>query len=810
MHSGMTTDSVTQPLRSFRRVVFVSLLAVFLLACFGLAFTIAALHIQSAAWAYISGESHWSKGQQEAVYALTRYARTANNRYYQQAQEALSIPLGDRRARLAMDEEPLDRATARTGLLAGNNHPADIDSMIWLYRHFAEAPYFKRAIEIWRQADEYILDIRDAGRRLHEELNSETPSPAVIEGIVRELERLGSEVRPIEAEFSTVLGEGTRWLRRVLTYLSVVVLLLVTGGVAVTFLWATRRISASESKFRAAFHHAGVGMAQMTPNEQFIDVNESLCAILGYSREELLQTTLFDITEPEDRAMDQDNFRYLLDSEIESYSLEKRLRCQDGLNRWCKITLSRVGHYMNVPRHLIAVIEDVSEARALSQQLSYQATHDALTGTINRAEFERRLHEVIRHTHIDGQIHTLCFLDLDQFKLINDTCGHLAGDEMLKQVTDMLETHLRRGDILARLGGDEFGIIFAECDSDSAHVVSEKLRNVLGDFVFNWRGATFNISASMGLVEINDQSSRAEVLLKEADTACYTAKDQGRNQIHIYKEADMAVAARHTEMEWIGRIRQAISDNRLSLYGQIIQPVMETNAGLSYEVLVRLIDTDGQIILPGSFMPAAERYNVATLVDRWVLHTILTQLSQYPAHLQQLSSCHINVSAQSISREDFHAFVHEQLDKHDVPEDRICLEITETAAVSNIVEARRFIESVRKRGCQFALDDFGTGLSSFGYLRSLPVDLLKIDGSFVRNIHEDAIHFAMVQSITDIGHLMGKEVVAEFVESEVIMTELQDIGVNYAQGYAIHRPCPLHELLARKHDSDGRQLPGNS
>jgi len=806
----MTTDSVTQPLRSFRRVVFVSLLTVFLLACSGLVFTLAALHIQSAARAYIYGESHWSKGQQEAVYALTRYARTGDSHYYAQAREALSIPLGDHRARLAMEKEPPDRAAARAGLLAGDNHPADIDSMIWLYLNFSEAPYFSRAIELWRQGDQYILAIQDAGQRLDEELNSESPSPAVIEGIVRELERLSNEVRPIEAEFSSVLGEGTRWLRQVLTYLSVVVLLLVTGGVAITFLWATRRISASESKFRAAFHHAGVGMAQMTPNEQFVDVNESLCDILGYSREALLQHTLFDITEPEDRANDQDEFRRLLDSNIESYSIEKRLRCQSGVNIWCKITLSRIGHYMNVPRHLIAVIEDVSEARALSQQLTYQATHDDLTGTINRVEFERRLREVIRHTHVDHQIHTLCFLDLDQFKLINDTCGHMAGDEMLKQVTDMLENNLRRGDILARLGGDEFAIIFAECDSEAARNVGEKLRQMLNDFIFNWRGATFNISASMGLVEINNMSDRAEVLLKEADTACYTAKDQGRNQIHVYKEADMAVAARRTEMEWIGRIRQAISDDRLSLYSQVIQPLTATGSGLSYEVLVRMADTDGKIIMPGSFLPAAERYNVATLIDRWVLRTTLTQLAQSPAHLKQLHTCHINLSAQSISRGDFHDFVHEQLDQHDVPEHKICLEMTEPAAVSNIVEARRFIESIKKRGCRFALDDFGTGLSSFGYLRSLPVDVLKIDGSFVRNIHEDPIHLAMVRSITDIGHLMNKEIVAEFVESEAIIDILKSIGVNYAQGYAIHRPCPLRDLLARKYDSDDRQLPGQT
>ncbi|MDZ7734724.1 MAG: EAL domain-containing protein [Gammaproteobacteria bacterium] len=785
---------LTQPLQSSKRVAIISMLVIIGLAFSGLAFTIAALEIQSAARAYIAAEGHWSKGQQEAVYALTRYARTGEEHYYRQAMDALAIPLGDHRARLALNEDPPDLETARKGFMAGNNHPADIDDLIWLYKYFSSAPYFEKAIDLWREGDQFILEIRHIAERLHAELNQPAPSAAVIDESLQELGRLDSQVRPIEAEFSNTLGEGVRWLKDILLFLSFLVLAIVTGGVAFIFIWATRRIATSESKFRATFHHAAVGMVQMTPDEAFNDVNETLCNILGYSRDEMLGMTLIDVTYPQDRGADADDFRMLMNNEIENYTVEKRLVHSSGTPVWCKLTLSRVGEFLDLPRYLIGVIEDISEARRLSTKLSHQATHDSLTGTINRAEFERRLRETIRNAHIEQEKHTLCFVDLDQFKIINDTCGHSAGDELLKQVTQVLHQNLRRGDTLARLGGDEFGIIFSDCDIDSAREVADKLRNALYEFFFAWRGATFNISASMGLVEINEYSAEAGSLLKEADTACYAAKDHGRNQLHVYNESDLVVATRRNEMEWVSRIREALAEDRLHMYAQHIQP-MHGAAGPCYEVLVRLLDTDGQTIEPGVFLPAAERYNVATLIDRWVLRETLATISKHSDHLHQLDACHINLSAQSISRQDFHQFVHEMLDEYAVPPDRICLEITETAAVSNMVEARKFIDSIGQRGCRFALDDFGSGLSSFGYLRSLPVDIIKIDGSFVRSIDEDDIHFAMVRSITEIVHLMGKIVVAEFAENNEILGKLREIGVDYAQGYAIHRPCPLRDLL---------------
>lgn len=801
----MPSDAIDNTFRSSRRIALVSLVTIVGLAVCGLVFTVSALSIQSAGRAYVSGNSLWSKGHNEASYFLTRYSYSGDPRYLQEAREALAIPLGDRQARLAMNEEPADVDSARSALLQGGNHPEDIDDLIWLYLYFSDLPFFKEAVDVWRRADEHIVALKSVAEDLESEYESGNPSVDRLEALREQLAEIRREIRPLDRAFAEILTDGTRQLRDILVFLSIMMLLLVSAGAAALFMWATRNITNTEHKFLATFHHAAVGMAQLTPDEHFFDVNDSLCTILGYSRDYLLNTDLRQITHKEDRSSDAGQFRQLMNNELKSYRVEKRLLCEDGSTLWCKLTLSRVGQYMNIPHHLIAVIEDVSEARRLSSELSHQATHDALTNTINRAEFEIRLREAIRHANVESVQHTLCFLDLDQFKVINDTCGHIAGDALLQQVTEILRQSLRRGDTLARLGGDEFGIIFSACHIEMARELADKLRNALSDFSFLWEGATFNITASMGMVEIDETATDPVKLLKEADTACYTAKDQGRNQIHVYNDSDLAVAARRSEMEWVSRVREAVAKDRLQLCAQFIQSLSRPEE-LRYEVLVRLIDNDGTIIMPGNFLPAAERYNVATLVDRWVVKSTLAELEQYPEHLARLQACHINLSGQSLSRQDFHEFVAQMLNDYAVPAECICFEITETAAMSNMSEAQTFIESIGRRGCTFALDDFGSGLSSFGYLRSLPVEILKIDGSFVRNIHKDKIHFAMVKSISEIGRLMGKQTVAEFVESGEVLEKLQELSIDYAQGYAIHKPCLLAELLSYRRSTSRHVL----
>ena len=434
---------------------------------------------------------------------------------------------------------------------------------------------------------------------------------------------------------------------------------------------------------------------------------------------------------------------------------------------------------------------DVTEAHKLAAQLTYQARHDALTGLVNRREFEIRLRETLKDARLQTSNHCLCYFDLDQFKIINDTCGHVAGDELLRQVSSLLMSQIRKRDTLARLGGDEFGLLMEHCTTRQAARVTETIRAAIADFRFAWEEKSFTIGVSIGLVPISADSGDLTSVLRAADSACYAAKDAGRNRVHVYHEDDELLARRQGEMQWIGRIHEAMEENRLLLYQQPIVPAeLDADSGQHYEILLRMLDRKGNLIMPGAFLPAAERYNLSMHLDRWVFRSTLEWLSSHPSELEVLHLCCINISGQSVGKE-FLAYVNEILDSTKVPPEKICLEITETAAVTNLSTAEKFIRSLKKRGCKFALDDFGSGLSSFAYLKNLSIDYLKIDGQFVRDIVDDDIDAAMVKSINEIGQIMGKKTIAEFVENEAIVKKLRELGVDYLQGYGIGKPQPL-------------------
>lgn len=445
---------------------------------------------------------------------------------------------------------------------------------------------------------------------------------------------------------------------------------------------------------------------------------------------------------------------------------------------------------------ILGCYEDITESRLLSQQLEHLASHDALTGLVNRREFEKRLVRVLENVKKEQSNHALCYLDLDQFKVVNDTCGHPAGDELLNQLGTVLQNYVRHRDTLARLGGDEFGILMEHCSLEQAEIVANKLRVTVAEFRYTWEGRSFNIGASIGVVPIDASTGTITELLVKADAACYAAKDMGRNRIHVYSEDDLDLVQRQGEMRWVSRIQEALDKNRFVLYAQPIVPLIEKNKiGKHYEILTRLIADDGQVILPGAFFPAAERFNLAPRLDRWVVDQCFTWLAASPERLECLSMCSINLSGHSLGDEEFQSFVSGYLEKLHIPADKICFEITETAAISNLSRAIRFIVGLKNKGCRFALDDFGSGLSSFAYLKNLPVDYLKIDGMFVTDILEDPIDLAMVRSINEIGQLMGKETIAEFVESEDIREKLTQIGVNYIQGFAAGPPVPINEIM---------------
>ncbi len=442
----------------------------------------------------------------------------------------------------------------------------------------------------------------------------------------------------------------------------------------------------------------------------------------------------------------------------------------------------------------VLVLHDITAMWDMAQQLSYQATHDALTGLHNRRAFEQRLEDALKGAHVSDRVHTLCFVDLDQFKIVNDTCGHVAGDELLRQVSELFRTHVRESDTIGRLGGDEFGVLLDSCVIDQASGICEKLRDAVEAFRFTWDSKHFEIGVSIGLVPITRHSRSVTELLSSADAACYVAKDLGRNRLYVYRTGDDAVITHHGAMQWVHRINQALEENRFCLYCQRIVPLQNSGAAKRYEFLIRMLDEEGNIILPKTFLPAAERYYLMPAIDRWVIRNMFALLKDIP-QAPQTVSYGINLSGQSLGDKDFLGFVIEQLECHEIDPTCVCFEITETAAFSNLASTTSFITKLRALGCSFSLDDFGSGFNSFAYLKTLPFDYLKIDGRFIKHIISDKLDNATVEAINHIGQLMNMRTIAEFVDTEAVLGRLRSLGVDYAQGYAIECPQPVERML---------------
>jgi len=440
---------------------------------------------------------------------------------------------------------------------------------------------------------------------------------------------------------------------------------------------------------------------------------------------------------------------------------------------------------------VVLVLHDVTTLRNMARQMAWQARHDPLTGLINRGEFEVRLEQALESARSGHTQHALCYVDLDQFKIVNDTCGHIAGDELLKQLTAHLQARVRETDTLARLGGDEFGILLEHCPIEEASETAEMLREVVKKFRFAWQDKIFEIGASIGVVPITTDSGSIVDVLSAADSACYVAKDHGRNRIHVYQMEDSALAKRHGEMQWVHRVNRALGEDRFRLFFQKVLPLSPDEHEQYGEILVRMVDEQGKMVLPMAFIPAAERYQMMPAIDRWVLTATLEALRERRPALGDVSVCAINLSGQSLCDDHFLASVVDILDASSIDPTHICFEITETAAIANLTRAMRFISVLKGMGCRFALDDFGSGLSSFMHLKHLPVDFLKIDGGFVRDMAKDPVDAAMVEAINRIGHVMGIRTIAEAVENNAILERLRALGVNYAQGTIIARPEPF-------------------
>ncbi|MBL1141067.1 MAG: PAS domain S-box protein [Proteobacteria bacterium] len=528
-------------------------------------------------------------------------------------------------------------------------------------------------------------------------------------------------------------------------------------------------------------------------------VNSRLTDLTGYDKEELIgskpskwksgvtNSKVYDVL-----------YKTIISGKVWNGELLNRKK--NGECYWASENITPIIDPEGKVSHYLGSQEDITEIRNLNQQLDWQASYDGLTGLVNRKEFERRLERIVTNFKNNANDkHALFFMDLDQFKVINDTCGHTAGDELLRQMSNILQRKVRKQDTLARIGGDEFAILMEHCSVKHAQRVANNLLNAVQEYQFQWNQKVLRVGVSIGLVPITDNKFSTTDLLKNADIACYLAKDQGRNRIHIYHFEDEDLVRKHGEMNWVAQLYQALNEDRFSLYAQSIIKINKRTSKQStcYELLLRMIDDQGKIISPDQFFPAAEHYNLATKLDKWVVQQIFDTLTVRPELLQHVEFISINLSGSSLTDNEFLNFIVNHLSKNIEIIDlkKLCFEITETAAITHLTKASNFISRLKSMGCKFALDDFGSGLSSFGYLKNLPVDYLKIDGMFVKDIVDDQIDHAMVKSINEIGHVMKMKTIAEYVENDEIKGMLREIGVDYAQGYGISMPVPLDKLL---------------
>ncbi len=547
----------------------------------------------------------------------------------------------------------------------------------------------------------------------------------------------------------------------------------------------------SERLFKTAFESASIGVLLVNEFGEIVQVNQALCEMLGYEEEIILNLTIVDIAYSEDKRKGLEKFEQLVNDELDKFALNKRYSTQGGDIIWGQINVSAVRDSQGKFVYAIAQLQDITESYLLSQKLTYQASHDELTGLINRYEFERRLTMLLKRAQAENSNHALLYIDLDQFKVINDTCGHVAGDDLLRKVSELMLTKIRQSDTLARLGGDEFGLLIESCNVHDAIKLAEQIRVSIEEVRFSWEGKGFAIGSSIGIIGIDQNLTSVTDVLKAADAACYAAKDLGRNQVHLYGGENSNFAYRQGEMQWVSKITEAFENSAFKLYAQPIVKISD-NKIYHYEILLRMFDDNANLIPPGAFIPAAERYNLMGKIDRWVIENTFSWLQEN--RNSSLFHFSINLSGMNIGNADFLQFVIQQFDKYAINTEQICFEITETAAVSNLSSANKFILALQEKGCQFSLDDFGSGVSSFAYLKNFAVDYLKIDGVFVKDILDDPIDKAMVKSINEISHVMGKKTIAEFVESKEIFNLLAELGVDYAQGYGVGKPIPIDEI----------------
>ena len=761
------------------------------------------LYMLSAVRGYVAGESLWSKGQKDAIYYLNLYADSGDEGIFRKYQHAISVPEGGHELRVALDQQPPDIEAARLAILKGGNHPDDVNSLIWLYLNFRHFSYLEKAIDLWTVGDAYLVKLDDVARDMHQQITANPASEADIRRWKEQIFAINDEVTPAAKAFSDALGEGSRVILRLLLLTNLATAL----GLIALALMRTHKLLKQRHAFadalqlekdRAQITLQSIGDGVITTDVAgaIAYMNPAAEALTHWKAEQaagLPLAALFNLLDENAQADGFTLIERILSGQLSGGSEHSKLiQRLDGSTVSVTLVGAPISNAGKVSGTVL-VLHDMTQERQYIANLSWQATHDALTGLANRREFEYRLGQALHNLTRQPGRHALMFLDLDQFKLVNDTCGHAAGDELLRHICALLQSGLREGDTLARLGGDEFGILLENCGPEAAEKIAESLRQTVQNLHFVWKGRPFVTTVSLGLVHVSQAPTTLEASLRAADMACYMAKEKGRNRVQVYHPDDSELSLRFGEMAWVQRLHMALEEDRFCLYAQEIAPLGIDAEGGHIEILLRLHDEAGRMILPDSFIPAAERYGLMSTIDRWVVKNVFKIIAQCRAERpgEPLAMCAINLSGTTIGGEAFLDFLREQFVTYSIPAEMICFEITETSAIANLGSAIRFINELKGLGCLFSLDDFCAGMSSFAYLKHLPVDFLKIDGSFVKDMLDDPINRAMVEVINHIGHVMGKRTIAEFVETTQIEQALLEIGVDYAQGYVIERPQPF-------------------
>lgn len=773
------------------------------------------IRVMSSARTYIVGESLWSKEQKDAIFYAQVYAETGSEDAYKQYLATADNLRKLRSVRLEFARGAPDPAFARTALIDSGIAPEDVGDVIWVSRIFRHTGYFSEAMSYWSRGDLELEQLDQIVRTLREKLQSGTQMGGVTDYLKQRIWQINVEIRPLASKFSDVISAAFRRTATLLLatdlYASILLMLLSTLHVRRSILERRQiEIALRESEARAKATLGSIGEAVIvTGSSGYVEfINAAAERISGRPAADCvgkrLHETLRLVHEGSREPVNPVSNKLTEPGEA-GLAADMLLLRGDGKEIFVQAVTSPISDDASDSdtNGYVLILRNMTREREYRENVAWQALHDALTGLVNRAEFERRLRVALqtpREDPLAKETSALLFLDLDRFRVVNDTCGHAAGDSMLREVAKRFQQCLRANDTLARFGGDEFGVLLQNYCSSDIERVTEELRTCLNEFVFMWEAQPCTTSVSVGVLKIVDIDGgmTVEQALRLADVACYMAKERGRNRVQLADLCDSELLHYVDEASWGRRVKQAMEADEFCLY---VQPIVEINEasslgaprGYHAELLLRMNarSSGGGVVAPGLFIPAAERYGLMPAIDRWVIRTALERLSRIET--PYFAQYGINLSGSSIGDERFLDFVREQFVRTGVAPSLICFEITETAAIANLTPAVRFMRELTRMGCRFALDDFGAGMSSFGYLKQLPVEYLKIDGSFVRDISHDAVSCDIVAAINDMGHAMKCKTIAEYVGSAEVLEALRRLGVDCAQGYYLGQPAPWIE-----------------